>query len=72
MFFISETLKAVQAQAEKASSCPFISSPSPVADTRMAPSAANLASTAWANAQKCGYIREPRPNTQYLNGEETI
>lgn len=58
----------MEAQAEKASSCPFNSSPSPVEDTRMAPSAANLSSTAWANAQKFGYIREPRPNTQNLCG----
>lgn len=58
----------MQAQAEKASSCPFNSSPSPVDDTRTAPSAASLPSTAWANPQKCGYIREPRPNTQNLCG----
>lgn len=63
---IPPTLNKLQAHAEKASSCPLSSSPSPIEVKRLAPSSANLLSTAWAKAQNCGYMREPRPKTQYL------
>lgn len=60
------TLNTVQAQTEKDSSCPLSSSPSPIEVTRLAPNSASLSSTAWAKAQNCGYMREPRPKTLYL------
>lgn len=64
--FCWPTAKAFLAQTMKALSCPLSSSPSPMDVKRLAPRASSLVSTERAKAQNCGYMREPRPNTQYL------